>query len=131
MDLILDGLDNFQGRYVLNRVGIDEKIPFIHGAVHGFYGQATTIVPGITPCLRCIVPTPPMGKNNPIIGVTCGMIGCIEATEAIKFLTGVGETLKNRLLFWDGLRGEAETILVVGSPDCADCGTKSHVTTAR
>jgi molybdopterin/thiamine biosynthesis adenylyltransferase len=131
MDLILDGLDNFQDRYTINRAGIDEKIPFIHGAVHGFYGQVTTIVPGVTPCLRCIVPVPPEWKSNPVIGVTCGTIGCIEATEAIKYLTGVGEILKNRLLFWDGLRGDAEIIQVVGSPGCPDCGTSSNETAIR
>ena len=122
MDLILDGMDNFAARYILNRAGLDEKIPFIHGAVNGFYGQVTTIIPGVTPCLRCIVPITPKWEKNPIIGVTCGAIGCIEATEAIKYLTGTGELLKNRLLLWDGLRGEAEWIPIVSSPDCKDCG---------
>ncbi len=59
MDLILDGMDNFAARYILNRAGLDEKIPFVHGAVNGFYGQVTTLIPGATPCLRCIVPTAP------------------------------------------------------------------------
>ena len=131
MDLILDGLDNFSARYVLNRAAIDEKIPFIHGAVHGFYGQVTTIVPRATPCLRCIVPNPPGWENIPIIGVTCGAIGCIQATEAIKYLTGIGESFKNRLLLWDGLRGEAETIAIAGSPACIDCGTRANETNGR
>ena len=78
-DLILDGMDNFAARYILNRAGLEEKIPFIHGAVNGFYGQMTTIIPGVTPCLRCIVPVPPVWEKNPIIGATCGAIGCIEA----------------------------------------------------
>ena len=121
-DLILDGMDNFAARYILNRAGIDEKIPFIHGAVDGFYGQVTTIIPGITPCLRCIVPNPPTWKRSLIIGVTCGVIGSIEAAEAIKYLTGTGEILKNRLLLWDGLRGDAESIQIVSSKDCIDCG---------
>lgn len=124
-DIILDGMDNFAARYVLNRAGLDEKIPFIHGAVNGFYGQVTTILPGITPCLRCIVPVPPVLEKNPIIGVTCGAVGCIEATEAIKYLAGTGEILKNRLLLWDGLRGEAETIQILKSPDCIDCGSSA------
>ena len=122
MDLILDGMDNFAARYVLNRAGLDEKIPFIHGAVNGFYGQVTTLVPGVTPCLRCIVPTTPTWEKNAIIGVTCGVIGSIEASEAIKYLAGTGELLKNRLLLWDGLRGECESIGIVNSPDCTDCG---------
>ena len=124
-DLILDGMDNFAARYILNRASLDQKIPLIHGAVNGFYGQVTTILPGITPCLRCIVPVPPVWEKNPIIGVTCGAIGCIEATEAIKYLTGTGDLLKNRLLLWDGLRGEAETIQIVNSPDCIDCGSSA------
>lgn len=122
MDLIIDGMDNFAARYVLNRAGLDEKIPFIHGAVNGFYGQVTTLIPGVTPCLRCIVPTAPNWEKNAIIGVTCGVIGCIEATEAVKYLTGTGELLKNRLLLWDGMRGETDSIQIVNSPDCTDCG---------
>jgi len=124
-DLILDGMDNFAARYVLNSASLDEKIPFIHGAVNGFYGQVTMILPGITPCLRCIVPTPPTWEKNPIIGVTCGVIGCIEATEAFKYLTGTGEILKNRLLLWDGLRGEAESLQIMRYPDCIDCGSSA------
>jgi adenylyltransferase/sulfurtransferase len=119
--LILDGTDNFAVRYILNKAAIDEKIPFIHGAVNGFYGQVTTIIPGVTPCLRCIVPNPPTWEKNLIIGVTCGVIGSIEATEAIKYLTGSGVLLKNRLLFWDGLRGDADSIEIVCSPNCIDC----------
>lgn len=123
MDLILDGTDNFATRYILNRAGIDEKIPFIHGAVNGFYGQVTTIIPGVTPCLRCIVPNPPTWEKKLIIGVTCGVIGCIEATEAIKYLTGTGDLLKNRLLLWDGLRGDADSIQIICSTNCIDCGS--------
>ncbi len=122
MDLILDGMDNFAACYVLNRACLDAKIPFIHGAVNGFYGQVTTLVPGVTPCLRCIVPTTPTWEKNAIIGVTCGAIGSIEASEAVKYLTGIGKLLENRLLLWDGLRGEAESIIIVNSPDCTDCG---------
>lgn len=125
VDLILDGTDTFPLRYILNRAAMKAKIPFIHGAVNGFYGQATTLIPCTTPCLRCIVPRPPTYEKNLIIGVTCGIIGCIEATEAIKYLTGRGELLKNRLLLWDGLRGEADVIPIVASPNCYDCGTEA------
>ncbi|NVO66890.1 HesA/MoeB/ThiF family protein [Methanofollis tationis] len=125
IDLILDGMDNFAARYILNRAGLDHKIPFVHGAVNGFYGQVTTFLPGATPCLRCLVPTPPEWEKNPIIGVTCGAIGCIEGTEAIKLLTGTGELLKSRLLLWDGLRGDAEVIRIVRSPTCIDCGSSA------
>lgn len=131
MDLILDGMDNFAARYVLNRAGLNAKIPFIHGAVNGFYGQVTTLIPGITPCLRCIVPTTPTWEKNAIIGVICGAIGSIEASEAVKYLTGTGKLLENRLLLWDGLRGEAESIQIVNSPDCTDCGFSNGEPDAR
>ncbi len=116
------GMDNFAARYVLNRACLYAKIPFIHGVVNGFYGQVTTLVPGVTPCLRCIVSMTPTWDNNAIIGVACGAIGSIEAPEAVKYLTGTGKLLENRLLLWDGLRGEAESIQITNSPDCTDCG---------
>jgi len=131
MDLIIDGMDNFAARYVLNRAGLDEKIPFIHGAVNGFYGQVTTLIPGITPCLRCLVPTDPAWEKKVIIGVTCGVIGSIEANEALKYLTGTGKLLQNRLLLWDGLLGESESIEIVSSPDCDDCGFSEGEPDAR
>ena len=121
IDIVIDGMDNFTTRYILNRASQKSKVPFIHGAVNGFYGQATTIIPGETPCLRCIIPNPPEGRKVPVFGFTCGAIGAIEATEAVKYLTGIGILLTNRLLFWDGLRCEAEYIPVKRSPKCPDC----------
>lgn len=121
MDIIMDGMDNFSTRYVLNRAALRQRIPFIHGAVSGFYGQVTSIVPGKTPCLRCIVPHPPSADKVPIIGVTCGVIGSIQATEAIKYLTGRGDILTGRLLLWDGFRCDASIINVVNEPDCSEC----------
>ena len=121
-DVILDALDNFRTRYLLNEAGIELNVPFIHGAVDGFYGQASTLIPGMTPCLRCLIPEPPPGKAIPILGVTCGAIGCIQATEAIKYLLGKGNLLTNRMLFWDGLRGDATIVAVEKNPDCHRCG---------
>jgi len=121
MDIIMDGMDNFSTRYVLNRAALRQKIPFIHGAVNGFYGQVTSIIPGKSPCLRCIVPHPPSADKVPIIGVTCGVIGSIQVTEAIKYLTGRGDILTGRLLLWDGFRGDAAIINVVNEPDCSEC----------
>ena len=102
-DLIVDAMDNFPTRYLLNRTAVEKGIPFIHGAVRGFFGQATTVIPGKTPCLRCFFPGSPPQEVFPIIGATCGVIGAIEATEAIKLLTGQGEPLAGRLFLWDGL----------------------------
>ena len=89
-DVIMDAMDNFPTRYILNEAGIDLGVPFFHGAVDGFYGQVSTLIPGMTPCLRCIVPEPPPDMPVPTIGVTCGAIGCIQATEAIKYILGKG-----------------------------------------
>ena len=102
-DLIVDAMDNFPTRYLLNRTALRKGIPFIHGAVRGLQGQATTVLPGKTPCLRCLFPQSPPPELFPIIGATCGVIGSIEATEAVKLLTGQGEPLAGRLLIWDGL----------------------------
>jgi len=124
--LILDGMDNYATRYLLNRAAGDAGIPFVHGAVTGLYGQVTTIIPGETPCLRCIFPAQPELPDAPILGSTCGIIGCIQATEAIKYLTGTGSMLAGRLLVWDGMRGEADTVEVEAVPGCTDCGEEGR-----
>lgn len=121
MDIILDGMDNFSSRYVLNRASLELGIPLIHGAVNGFYGQASTILPGKSPCLRCIIPHPPSAEKVPVIGVTCGVIGSIQVTEAIKYITGQGSLLTGHLLFWDGFRGDATIIDVAKEPGCIEC----------
>ncbi|MBA4423398.1 MAG: adenylyltransferase [Syntrophus sp. (in: bacteria)] len=121
-DLIVDAMDNFPTRYLLNRMALKKGIPFIHGAVRGLYGQATTVLPGKTPCLRCIFPGSPPPEIFPIIGATCGVIGSIEATEAIKLLTGQGEPLAGRLFIWDGMAANADSLVVERNPACPDCG---------
>jgi adenylyltransferase/sulfurtransferase len=121
-DLIVDAMDNFPTRYLLNRTALGMEIPFIHGAVRGMYGQAMTVLPGKSPCLRCAFPGSPPPEVFPIVGATCGVIGSIEAMEAIKILTGQGEPLAGRLLIWDGLAAYADMIAVERSPACPDCG---------
>lgn len=121
-NLIVDAMDNFPTRYLLNRTALSMGIPFIHGAVRGMYGQAMTVLPGKTPCLRCVFPGSPPPEIFPIAGATCGVIGSIEATEAIKLLTGQGEPLAGRLLIWDGLAACSDIITVERSPACPDCG---------
>ena len=121
-DLIVDAMDNFPTRYLLNRTAVEEGIPFIHGAVRGFFGQATTVLPGKSPCLRCLFPVSPPQEVFPIIGATCGVIGATEATEAIKLLTGQGEPLAGRLFLWDGLALSADSITVERDPTCPVCG---------
>ncbi len=121
-DLIIDAMDNFSTRYLLNKTALEKKIPFIHGAIYGFQGQATTVLPGKTACLRCIFCQAPPPSTFPVIGTTPGFIGLIQAAEAIKYITGIGELLANRLLLWDGLVPSLETIDVERNPGCRDCG---------
>ena len=123
--MIVDAMDNFTTRYVLNKTALKRKIPFFHGAVHGFYGQATTIIPGKTACLRCIFPKAPPLRTFPIIGVTTGVIGCIQATEVIKYVLGMGNSLENRLLIWDGLNAEIDEVPMEKNPRCKDCARAS------
>jgi adenylyltransferase/sulfurtransferase len=120
-DMIVDAMDNFAARYVLNKAALVKKIPLFHGAVHGFYGQATTIIPGKTACLRCIFPEAPPPTIPPVVGVTPGVIGCIQATEVIKYILGIGSLLENRLLMWDGLKAEMDEVPLEKNPRCEDC----------
>lgn len=124
-DLIIDAMDNFEARYLLNKTALSKNIPFIHGAIYGFHGQATTVLPGETACLRCIFAKAPPPATFPVIGVTPGVIGLIQAAEAIKYLTGMGELLANKLLIWDGLKPSMETIDVERDQACIDCGSRS------
>lgn len=121
-DIVLDGMDNYPARYLLDAAARAARVPFVHGAVHGFYGQVSTFIAGITPCLRCLVPYPPPDGAVPILGVTAGAIGCIQATEAIKYLVGTGSLLTSRVLLWDGLGGDAVVEAVEGNPGCPVCG---------
>ncbi len=121
-DLIVDALDNFSARHLLNRNAVKSNIPLIHGAVHGFNGQVMTIIPHQTACLKCVFPQTPAAEIFPIIGVTPGVIGSIQATEVIKYLTGKGDLLINRLLLWDGLSGKMSFLQVKRNLSCAVCG---------
>lgn len=123
-DLIIDALDNFDTRHVLNRLAVERKIPLIHGAVSGYRGQATTIIPGKTPCLCCIFPGSFKKEVFPVLGTTPGVIGTIQANEAIKYITGQGKLLKNRLLLWDGLSCSFSELNVNKTKNCPVCGTK-------
>lgn len=120
-DAIVDAMDNFQTRYLLNKVALQKNIPFFHGGVYGFEGQVTTIIPGKTACLRCIFPEEQPPETFPIIGATCGVIGCIQATEVVKYIVGMEELLTNRLLVWDGMNTRMEEFAVERNPTCEDC----------
>jgi molybdopterin/thiamine biosynthesis adenylyltransferase len=121
VDVIVDAMDNYPTRYLLNRAAIEHHIPLMHGAIHGFGGQAITIIPGKTACLRCLFPHPPPKEMFPVIGVAPGIIGLIQANEVLKYLLGIGTLLENRLVLWDGLSCTLEEIPVNKNPECEDC----------
>jgi adenylyltransferase/sulfurtransferase len=120
-DLIIDAMDNFPTRYLLNRTALEKGIPFVHGAINGFHGQATTVLPGESACLRCIFREAPPPSVFPVLGVTPGIIGLIQASEAIKYIVGVGELLSGKLLLWDGLTSQTEIVQVEKNEHCPDC----------
>lgn len=120
-DLIVDCMDNYPTRYVLNRGAIDKRIPLFHAAVEGMGGQAMTIIPGETPCLRCLIPNPPPSGKFPILGATAGLLATIQVHEVVKYVVGIGDLLKNELLIVnEGL--EFEKVEVQKNPNCEACG---------
>jgi len=121
-DILVDCLDNYDTRYLLNRYSIQKNIPLVHGAIWGMTGQVTFFHPPETPCLRCLVPEPPVKETFPVIGATAGVTGCIQALEALKYLTGVGTNLKGKLLFFEGDDMTFTTFTLHRSPTCPDCG---------
>ena len=123
VDIVVDALDNFETRYLLNEFCVKRGIPLVHAAVEGFYGQITTIIPGKTPCLKCLFPNPPRKRKFPIIGVTAGFFGVLEANEAVKLITGYGTTLIGKLFVYDLSRNEGESIDIKPNPSCPLCST--------
>ena len=121
-DLIIDAMDNLPTRYVLNKHAVDNNIPFFHGAVKGFEGRVMTVIPGKSACFRCLYKGSVPEEKSPVIGVLPGLIGCIQATEVIKYITGIGELLINKLLLYDGLEMIFTTLKVKKNPDCEHCG---------
>jgi len=122
-DLIVDAMDNLPTRLLLNKTAVGKNIPFFHGAVSGFEGRAMTVIPRQTACLKCLYPGDIPAQKTPVIGVTPAIIGCIQATEVIKYITGIGHLLTNRLLFYNGLEMVFDEIEVKRNPNCQHCGT--------
>ena len=126
-DVIVDAMDNMLIRYLLNKAAIENNMPFIHGAVHGLEGRVMTIIPGKTACLRCVYRGLPPQEKFPVIGVTPAVIGCIQATEAIKYITGVGKLLTNRLLMYDGLNMQFTELTAKRDRHCEHCEHCGHL----
>jgi adenylyltransferase/sulfurtransferase len=120
-DLIIDCVDNFDARHVLNRISLEKKIPMLHSGVTEYYCQLTLLKPGETPCLGCFIPEDSPSSGKGIIGAMAGLAGSIEAIEAIKFLAGVGESLAGRLLFIDMKNLSFNTMNIKKNPECKIC----------
>ncbi len=121
-DLIIDCLDNHETRHFLNHVSVKRSVPLVHAGVSDFHGQITFIHPPDTPCLACFYPFESERRQVPVAGCTPAMLGSLEAMEALKYLTGIGETLKGRLLLFDGLAAEFYTMNLEKAPGCRVCG---------
>jgi len=122
VDLIVDCLDNFETRQILNKYAVKTSTPMIHAGVYGMRGQITFIKPPETPCLWCMHTGTLPKTLFPIVGATAGVIGCLEALEAIKYLSGVGTNLMGRMLVWDGAAMEFMDLPQKKIPDCPVCG---------
>lgn len=121
-DLIMDCMDNFPTRYLLNECAIRKKIPLIHGSIWGMEGRLSVLMPPETPCLKCMFPEAPPSETFPVLGATPGVIGTLQAMEAIKYLTGIGDNLKGKILVWSGKKMEFKHYKAFRDPECPVCG---------
>jgi molybdopterin/thiamine biosynthesis adenylyltransferase/rhodanese-related sulfurtransferase len=127
-DVIVDGTDNFPTRYLVNDASLLKRIPVVHGSIFRFEGQATVFAPYEGPCYRCMIPEPPPAELAPscaeagVLGVLPGIIGSLQAMEAIKLLLGLGDPLIGRLLAYDALEETFRSYKVHRDPKCPACG---------
>ena len=132
-DLVLDGGDNFPTRYLLNDACVMRGKPNIHGSIFRFEGQVTTFLPGQGPCYRCLYPAPPPPEFAPscaeagVLGVLPGLIGLLQANEALKLLLGVGQPLAGRLLTFDALGTRFQELKLRRDPTCPVCAPGARV----
>lgn len=133
-DVIVDGCDNFPTRYLVNDASLFHKVPVVHGSIFRFDGQVTTFVPFQGPCYRCLYPEPPPAHLAPscaeagVLGILPGIIGVLQATEAIKLVLGAGDTLNGRLLTYDSLRMTFRNLRLRRDPSCPACGANPTIT---
>lgn len=134
-DAVVDGTDNFPVRYLVNDATQMLGKPLVYGSIYQWEGQASVFLPGPeTPCYRCLFPEPPPPGTVPscaeggVFGVLPGIIGSIQAVEAIKLILGVGESLAGKLVLYDALRNDFTTVKLRWDPDCPVCGKHPTVT---
>lgn len=125
MDVVVDGLDSLQARHVVNRACVELDIPYVYGAVYGMEGYLSTIIPGDGPCLRCIYQSEgPIPETFPVLGTAPGVIGSLEAAEALKLLTGIGRPASGRLIVFDGETMRFEEVSTRRDEHCPVCSRK-------
>jgi molybdopterin/thiamine biosynthesis adenylyltransferase/rhodanese-related sulfurtransferase len=133
-DVIVDGADNFPTRYLLNDASVWHRIPVVHGSIYRFEGQVTVFRTGDGPCYRCLFPQPPPPELAPscaeggVLGVLPGVIGSIQANEALKLALGIGEPLVGRLLLFDALAASFTEVSLRRDPSCPVCGDAPTIT---
>jgi sulfur-carrier protein adenylyltransferase/sulfurtransferase len=133
-DVIVDGADNFPTRYLVNDASIWHDIPVVHGSIYRFEGQVTVFAPGDGPCYRCLYPAPPPPELAPscaeggVLGVLPGIVGSLQASEALKLVLGAGDTLVGRLLLFDALGTTFDEVAVRRDPGCPVCGEQPTIT---
>jgi molybdopterin/thiamine biosynthesis adenylyltransferase/rhodanese-related sulfurtransferase len=126
-DIVVDGADNFPVRYLLNDAALKLEIPVVHGSIFRFEGQVTVFKPHDGPCYRCFLPEPPPPELAPscaeagVLGVLPGIVGSIQAVEAIKLILGIGDSLSGRLLAYDSLEQSFRTYKMLRDPQCPTC----------
>jgi len=121
-DVVVDGLDNWRTRFVINECCVMQGIPFVHAGVSALHGQMITIVPGKGPCLRCIFPKDPREVESvPVLGATPALLAALQVMETVKLVTGIGEPLVGRMLFLNGKEMEFETVEMKRSVKCPVC----------
>src|SRR5512133_1765741 len=136
-DFVIDGTDNFAAKFLINDACVLAGMPYSHAGILRFDGQTITVRPGESACYRCIFPAPPPKDAIPtcsqagVIGVLPGVLGTIQATEAIKFLLGKGELLTGRLLTYDALRMRFREVPLKRNPNCPICGAAPTITELR
>ena len=127
-DVVVDGADNFPTRYLVNDASVWHGVPVVHGSIFRFEGQTTVFAPGEGPCYRCLFPEPPPPELAPscaeggVLGVLPGIVGSLQASEALKLVLGIGDTLVGRLLLFDALSTTFTEISLRRDPDCPVCG---------
>ena len=132
-DFVIDGTDNFPAKFLVNDACVLAGKPFSHAGILRFDGQLMTYVPGEGPCYRCVFKEPPPADAVPtcsqagVIGAMGGVIGSLQAMEAIKFLTGVGDLLTGRLLTFDALKMRFREVKIPRDPGCAVCGAHPSI----